>query len=197
MTRVRPRPVGVLALMITALLCLSFLPIGAEAQQADGRAASEQRTTSVAVTTAVSDSAGVVKSAAGVSPQVARTIRAIRWALSNARYPTRTCLLFVRNAFQVKRKFGTAHSAWTHAKYRHRAAIAAIAGIPAGVPVFTQGASPSGHVVLSLGNGWVRSTDWPRDGMVGTVKLTTLLKKWRHRYLGWSEDLNGVRVWHR
>ena len=193
MTRARRRPVGALAIVITALVCLSFLPTGAAAQQANARAAIDQGTTALVDTTAVSDGAGVARSAAKATPQLATTIRAIRWALSKVRYPTRTCLLFVRNAFEVKRKFSTAYVAWRHAKYRH---YSGISGIPAGVPVFTLGASRSGHIVLSLGNGWVRSTDWPRDGMVGTVKLKTLLRKWHHRYLGWSEDLNGVRVWH-
>jgi len=29
---------------------------------------------------------------------------------------------------------------------------------------------------------------------VGTVRLSTLLRSWNHRYLGWTRDLNGVRV---
>ena len=192
MIDVRGRPVGAIAITITVLICLSLLLIGADTPQAEGRAVSGQRANVVVVTAVMSDGARRFSSAKA-APEWTTTSRAIRWALSNARYPTRTCLLFVRNAFGVKRKFGTAYLAWTHAKYRHDTAIFLI---PAGVPVFTMGVSPSGHVMLSLGNGWVRSIDWPRDGMVGTVKLTTLLRKWHHRYLGWSEDLNGVRVWH-
>jgi hypothetical protein len=127
-----------------------------------------------------------------LGPSNARAKRAVWWSLRVTRYPTRTCLMFVRNALQVPRRYGTAMSAWRNAKHRHRTPISRI---PAGVPVFSVGASPSGHIVLSLGNGWVRSTDWPRDGRVGSVRLTVLLAKWHHRYLGWSEDLNGVRVW--
>lgn len=192
MTRVRWRPMGVLAVVITGLVCGSVLLIGAVGQQIKGDATSGQRTTSVGATTAISHNAGVLHLSAAAAQQSARTSRAINWVLAEVRYPTRTCLLFVRRAFQLKRKFGTALLAWTHAHYRHRSAISLI---PAGVPVFTLGASSSGHVALSLGGGWVRTIDWPRDGLVGTVRLTTLLKKWHHHYLGWSEDLNGVRIW--
>lgn len=118
--------------------------------------------------------------------------QAIGWTILQRDFPTRTCLYFARIALQVPRRFPTAMSAWVHARYRHRTSIWSI---PPGVPVFTKGASAAGHIAISLGNGWVRSTDWPRDGLVGDVQLTTLLAKWRHRYLGWSEDLNGVRVW--
>lgn len=118
--------------------------------------------------------------------------QAITWAGRQRDFPTRTCLYFVRIALQVPRRFPTAMSAWVHTRYRHRTPILSI---PPGVPVFTKGASVAGHIAISLGNGWVRTTDWPRDGLVGDVQLTTLLAKWRHRYLGWSEDLNGVRVW--
>ena len=48
--------------------------------------------------------------------------------------------------------------------------------------------------MLSLGGGWVRSTDWPKDGRVGNVRLVTLLATWKQRYLGWTSDLNGVAV---
>ena len=98
----------------------------------------------------------------------------------------------MRLALGVPRRYPTAHSAWVYAKHRHRGSFA---DIPAGVPVFTQGRSYAGHVVISLGGGWVRSTDWPKDGKVGTVRLEQLLVTFQQRYLGWTEDLNGVRVW--
>ena len=119
-------------------------------------------------------------------------LRAISWAAVQTQFPERSCLLFVRIALQVPRRFPTAMSAWAHAKYRYRTATWLI---PAGVPVYTRGPSSAGHVVLSLGNGLVRSTDWPRVGQVGTVLLTTLLTTWHHHYVGWSADLDGVRVW--
>lgn len=119
---------------------------------------------------------------------------AVRWATQRSYYPTRRCIVFVRSALQVAGRYGTPRIAWAAAHHRHRTAYRRI---PAGVPVFTAGRTAPGHVVLSLGNGRVRSTDWPRNGRVGTVKLSRLLRSWNHHYLGWSEDLNGVRVWHR
>lgn len=119
---------------------------------------------------------------------------AVRWATRVTHYPTRTCMVFVRTALHVGPRYGTPRIAWAAAHYRHRSRFRAI---PAGVPVYTAGSTSPGHIVLSLGNGKVRSTDWPSAGRVGTVRLRTLLRSWGHHYLGWSEDLNGVRVWHR
>lgn len=121
-----------------------------------------------------------------------RADRATRWAASHQRYGQRRCLQFVRIALGVPRKYATARYAWLNAKHRHRSPISQI---PVGVPVFTQGDNSAGHVVISLGGGWVRSTDWPKDGRVGNVRLETLLARFQQRYLGWTEDLNGVRVW--
>jgi hypothetical protein len=132
---------------------------------------------------------GAVSMALTTSPLA---LRAISWAAVRTTFPERSCLLFVRIALQAPRRFVTAMSAWTHARYRYRTAVWLI---PAGVPVYTKGPSSAGHVVLSLGGGLVRSTDWPRAGEVGTVLLTTLLRTWHHRYIGWSADLDGVRVW--
>lgn len=119
---------------------------------------------------------------------------AIRWANNRSTYPTRRCIVFVRTALKVPGRYATPRIAFAHARHRHHSDFAKI---PAGVPVFTAGRTAPGHVVLSLGNGKIRSTDWPRAGRVGTVSLARFLRTWNHRYLGWSEDLNGVRVWHR
>jgi hypothetical protein len=121
-----------------------------------------------------------------------RADRATRWATTHTHYGQRRCLQFVRLALGVPRKYASAHAAWHYAAHRHRSAYAQI---PVGVPVFTLGASSAGHVVISLGGGWVRSTDWPTDGKVGNTRLETLLARFQQRYLGWTEDLNGVRVW--
>lgn len=136
--------------------------------------------------------AAIAQAAYAVATRPPLVRQALAWADQQLQFPTRTCLYFVRIALQVPRRFPTAMSAWQHARYRHRTPLWAI---PAGVPVYTKGQDSAGHIAISLGNGWVRSTDWPRDGLVGDVRITTLLRKWHHRYLGWSEDLNGVRVW--
>lgn len=60
---------------------------------------------------------------------------------------------------------------------------------PAGVPVYWGGGV--GHVALSLGNGMIRSTDWPSDGRTGTTSIDTLSFAWGKRYLGWAGDTWG------
>ncbi len=134
---------------------------------------------------------GAVADPAPLPPVSLPASLAISWAEQRTRFPVRACLLFVRVAFGIPKKYYSAHTAWLAAKHRHRTAIA---DIPAGVPVFTQGRSWAGHIAVSLGGGWVRSTDWPSYGKVGTVRLTTLLATWRQHYLGWTEDLNDVLV---
>lgn len=119
---------------------------------------------------------------------------AMRWAKNRSSYPTRRCVVFVRSALRVPPRYATPRIAFANARKRHHSRYSKI---PAGVPVYSAGRTAPGHIVLSLGNGMVRSTDWPRPGRVGTVSLAKLLRTWNHRYLGWTEDLNGVRVWHR
>lgn len=151
------------------------------------------------VASAAGDVAPALASAAAARPasslrMTSRGRSAVRWARHRHYWPTRTCMVFVRTALRVSGRYPTPRVAWSAARYRHRTRFDRI---PAGVPVYTAGRTAPGHIVLSLGNGRVRSTDWPRAGRVGTVRLSRLLSSWNHHYLGWSEDLNGVRVWHR
>jgi hypothetical protein len=48
-----------------------------------------------------------------------------------------------------------------------------------------------GHVALSIGNGNVRSTDWPDKGHVGNVSIDHLTSWWSATYRGWSADYAG------
>ena len=182
--RVRSVSTSALALAVVAgcaALCVGSAPATAAGPATVGAV-------SVAVVPTTADGASperVVAAAVRTQP------RSVTWAESKTRWPARTCLLFVRTALGVPRKYGSAQLAWEYAHSRHRTPISSI---PAGVPVFTKGRSAAGHVVVSLGGGWVRSTDWPREGHVGTVRLTTLLATWKHHYLGWTADLNGVRI---
>ncbi len=81
---------------------------------------------------------------------------AIRWATHRSTYPTRRCIVFVRTALRVPGRYGTPRIAFANARHRHHTEFSKI---PAGVPVFTAGRTAPGHVVLSLGNGKIRSTD--------------------------------------
>lgn len=181
------RPYLLLAVPLAVLTMLSVLP---------GERAHAAAPTSVTPATAVVGSQVVRQSVALRSPDgsTARSRQAVNRASRYKRWPARTCMVFVRTALGVGPRYGTPRVAWSAARHKHRSRYDRI---PAGVPVYTHGRSSPGHIMVSLGRGMVRSTDWPSVGRVGTVRLSTLLRTWGHRYLGWSEDLNGVRVWHR
>jgi hypothetical protein len=166
-------------------------PAVAAAPAAATDAATRDATTDAAV---LAVTASTTRAASAPLRMTARGRHAVRWAKHRHYWPTRTCMVFVRTALGVSGRYPTPRVAWSAAHHRHRTAFKRI---PAGVPVYTAGRTAPGHIVLSLGHGKVRSTDWPRAGHVATVKLRKLLRSWHHHYLGWSEDLNGVRVWHR
>lgn len=106
-------------------------------------------------------------------------------ALGGSNTP-RMCLHYVRTWLNAPGGAPTASAAWAIAKQKHRRDYNA----PAGVPAYF---SPN-HVALSIGDGKIISTDWPRVGHVGQTTIRTLEKRWSHRYLGWTEDINGVRI---
>ncbi|HEY9409317.1 MAG TPA: hypothetical protein VIQ30_22710 [Pseudonocardia sp.] len=115
--------------------------------------------------------------------------QAIAWANNVDRFDTAMCLKFVRSCFDIAAVYRSAAIAWAAAQHRHPGDR----NPPPGVPMWwTGGASGHGHVAISLGGGRFRSTDVPRSGRVGNSSLDTFT--WPHRYVGWSEDINGVRV---
>ncbi|HWK92398.1 MAG TPA: peptidoglycan-binding domain-containing protein [Luteimicrobium sp.] len=99
------------------------------------------------------------------------------------------CLQFTRTVFGVGPKFGSAIAAWNHAAHRHTGRP------PAGavVPVFFRTPSRFRHVAVVLGNGKVVSTNGAKISLWSSIDQVATL--FRGPYLGWSEDLNGVRVY--
>ncbi|HWW95516.1 MAG TPA: transglycosylase SLT domain-containing protein [Vicinamibacteria bacterium] len=101
------------------------------------------------------------------------------------------CLVFVRTMFDVGPMYPTAASAWIGAQYKH----VGDTNPPSGVPVWwSGGSSGAGHVALSIGNGKIVSSDIA-GGRVGLVPLAKIHDAWGLNYLGWSEDIDGKRVW--
>ncbi|MFC8733124.1 hypothetical protein ACFT5B_11755 [Luteimicrobium sp. NPDC057192] len=99
------------------------------------------------------------------------------------------CLQFTRTVFGVGPKFPSAIAAWNHAAHRHTGRP------PAGavVPVFFRTPSKYRHVAVALGNGKVVSTNGAKISLWSSIdQVATLFKG---PYLGWAEDLNGVRVY--
>ncbi len=97
------------------------------------------------------------------------------------------CLKFVRTCFDVPAKYATARDARTHATAFH--ATSDPMTIPAGVPVFLG----DNHVALAVGNGNMRTTN-SATNRVSTVTIASWVRA-GHALRGWSEDLNGVRVY--
>jgi peptidoglycan hydrolase-like protein with peptidoglycan-binding domain len=100
------------------------------------------------------------------------------------------CLQFVRICFGVGPKYASAISAWNNAKYKHRTSTTR--NIPVGAPIFFSG-SRYGHVAIYMGNGYMRTTS-ASTGRIHTHKVSSWVAI-GYRLLGWTEDLNGVRVY--
>jgi cell wall-associated NlpC family hydrolase len=99
------------------------------------------------------------------------------------------CLRFVRKVYGLPARDPSAIAAWHESRSRHKGDRLP----PAGVPVFWSGGGP-GHVALSLGDGWVLTSDYPSAGRVTRVSISTLRTAWHLQYLGWTDDLEGVVV---
>lgn len=58
---------------------------------------------------------------------------------------------------------------------------------PAGALMYWSGGNTgAGHVAISLGNGFIISTDATGPGTVGQIPASTPTDKWGHPYLGWA-----------
>lgn len=102
------------------------------------------------------------------------------------------CLAFVRTTFRLPANQSTAIGAWRTAKHKHRDDSTP----PAGVPVYwSGGSSGAGHVAISLGGGQIITTDLPSTGHISVEPLSAIHAEWGLTYLGWTEDLEGIRIW--
>ncbi len=100
------------------------------------------------------------------------------------------CLVFVRRCFNVGPKFGSAEKGYYGTDFKHGTAGTP----PLGVPVWwTNGGD--GHIAISAGDGNCYSTDIKRRGKVDKVAISFITRTWGQTYRGWSEDVNGVRIW--
>jgi hypothetical protein len=114
-------------------------------------------------------------------------------AIKASRDWTGYCLMFARICFGVAPRYGDATDAWhaTNPAERHASSVP-----PAGVPVWWLGGrSGHGHVAVSAGAGNVLSTDIRRPGRVDVVPIPEIHAKWGLAYVGWTETINGVRVY--
>lgn len=123
---------------------------------------------------------------------------ATNWGAAQVKKPSKNwnnlCLQFVRSCFGVSAKYPNAKKAWENAKFRHTETDSA--KIPVGVPVFYRTGTNNWHVVISAGDGGMcYSSDVGGRGKIGRIGIQKLAKAWGITLLGWTEDLNGVRVY--
>lgn len=113
-------------------------------------------------------------------------------AIANANrytsYEPGMCLKWVRTCWEVPSLAGDAQEAWDIARHKHPGDR----NPPDGAPVFWSGGSKGyGHVAI-----WrtadMRSTDCKSTGQVAAAALSWVENTWNMRYLGWTEDLNGI-----
>jgi hypothetical protein len=118
--------------------------------------------------------------------------KAIEWARKHLRWPAGYCLQWVRMCFDVAARYYDANEGWRNAQYKHRTSSGQ--HCPRGVPVWWTN-STHGHVALSVGDGYCINTDAGGAGVCARVKIDDLTRRWGLRFEGWSEDINGVRVY--
>ena len=117
---------------------------------------------------------------------------AARALLANGPIRGGYCLYYVWLAYKAVgartgRSAGTALQGWNESDGNHPGDR----NPPAGVPVWF-GAKPgsdAGDVVISLGEGRVAATDWPRYGVVGSCTIDERQRQIGRPYLGWSERI--------
>ena len=118
---------------------------------------------------------------------------AIKNAEQHSSYPVGYCLKFVRaEAWKIGSLYGSAIDAWNGAKYRHPNDRTP----PVGAPCFYRGGN-YGHVVTAQRKPQdkrMRSTDCTSSGQVSNADIAWVENHWGYTYLGWTEDLNGVRL---
>lgn len=119
--------------------------------------------------------------------------QAIHWTTTRGGIPGGAgwCKRETRSAYGVPSDGSSdASEAWRRTKHRHTGTAP-----PRGAIVWwTGGRSGHGHVAISLGDGRIRTTDLPTSGRWGTAQLSDPVRLWGLRYEGWSEDIDGVRV---
>jgi hypothetical protein len=99
------------------------------------------------------------------------------------------CLWECQEIYPTNHWYPSAWVQWTSAKHKHTS----VKDIPLGAPIYYRGGK-SGHVVLYVGNGQVRSTDAGGAGVMATVPIEWFEKAWGYEFVGWSEDLGGKNI---
>lgn len=102
------------------------------------------------------------------------------------------CQDFVRSTLGAPYGAPTAIAAWNQDRLKHPGDPAP----PPRTPVYWSGGSKGyGHAAVSVGGGWIYTTDYPTPGRIGLTTIAKLTQAWGEHYLGWAGDLNGKVIY--
>lgn len=126
---------------------------------------------------------------------------AISWGKSQVGHGGwyRMCQKFVRSCYGLGGLYPTAASAFNNAEHKHRTGD--YKNVPRGVPFFwDRRDGGAGHVALTLGldhDGYrlCLSNDVVTPGVINIVRMHRIEREWNYPPAGWTEDLNGSRIW--
>lgn len=128
---------------------------------------------------------------------------AVSYALSVSRWrASGLCLEFVDHCFgqpgsKLGDNGGPTNGAWQNAKdgyYFSKHQHAGDSNPPAGVPCYWEtgpSGNTAGHIVVSLGGGMCRTTDYAGAASVSTASIKSITAARNGGYLGWTEDFGG------
>lgn len=131
--------------------------------------------------------------------------QALAAAMSESNNPSRNwrglCMMFTRKMYAVGAVGdydgdgdADAVDGWKSARHKHPTKNPH--DIPRGVPVFWSGGRNGyGHAAISVGGGQMWSTDIMRNGKVDLAPISAVRRQWGLELLGWTEDINGVRLY--
>lgn len=117
--------------------------------------------------------------------------QAVSWASQPRAGFGGMCLKHARQSYNVPARFGHARLAWQNTQFRH--VQSNLNGVPVGAPIWMdRNGSQFGHVAIFVGNGRMATTDSAQRLTQVVAVQSWLNAGWR--ILGWSQDINGVRV---
>lgn len=103
------------------------------------------------------------------------------------------CLQWSRQRAAIASLYGDAATAWRNTNDPHPGDRFP----PRGAMAYWSGGSQGyGHIAVSVGGGWVRSTDAGGRGRVATVEIGWPGEAWGLPYAGWAWDVNEITIPH-
>lgn len=103
------------------------------------------------------------------------------------------CQYFCRTRFNAPPGFKTAWLAWQGARLRHHTGPE---DAPYGTVGYFKGPGPAGHAVMMGTRGHCLTNDAVTDGRISFTTVEFILDAWPGaEWVGWTEDINGRRIW--